>query len=787
MERERDHHSLPDIIRNQEELARDVAIVEVEVLCADPLERGDAFLTISRVGRGEAAAAWAAALRDCYLGWARRRGLEWTLLDERADADGLAEATLHLRGAHAYGFLRAESGLHRRVESGADGRHVTCYARVRALPAGLEPPAHAQLEEDGDAVEAALPGGPRVRVGGPIAADVRRSLALALLAGLTVAGPPDETVVRVYQIGRHAGVRDPRTGERVGNLRRVLAGEIEPFMMAALRPHPITAASKERGEAAGDGAGGEAGKRSEAARVRREAARRQERESEQEDEERLLAPAELVEALEEPNGAATLQAQLLGGQRARAWEAILRWEPEDRPSWQADFRHRIAAALAELPVELWSPVLLEVLDGLAAVATPAWAEPLGWLLARSPLSDDALLAWLGPPGPEGQASPAPGRLLSTIVACGLRRLAAAVPRLVALSEEGATALPAYVALRLIGDPTAVPPLVARLGSFGSTAAERPHIDGIVEVLLAAPTREGACALLRHVFFGEPYDEDVDPIVHAEVAARLAGAVDLAPCLADEEMAVAGGAANLLHALGQGAREGDIGALERLATLTPAAIAALATRPTAALAGAVAFAVRTPAPASASPAAAAAGARLAEQIPAARATLASPTVRAVCIAALEGEHHLLWQPAIAALGEAGPEALAPLLAFASRQRHAWQAANAVHAAARNGPMAAAPLRAALAGWLDAPDPDEQATLAALSALAELGDPEGAPLARRALDHPESAVREAALALAGVLAEPSQALRQRVEALAAIDPVYGVRQTATRLLIAWRLRH
>jgi ATP-dependent Clp protease ATP-binding subunit ClpC len=137
----------------------------------------EAELTFTPVG--SAADGWAGQLRAMYGAWAQRTGRE-----ARA-APGRPEV-LVVSGAASHALLAGEAGLHRR--DGAEGSRLLVRVTVQA-------PGRATRNENGDA----------------------------------------GTVVRVYADGQRTGVRDPRTGATVGNLRAVLeAGRIDVFILAVL-------------------------------------------------------------------------------------------------------------------------------------------------------------------------------------------------------------------------------------------------------------------------------------------------------------------------------------------------------------------------------------------------------------------------------------------------------------------------------------------------------------------------------------------------------------------------
>jgi peptide chain release factor 2 len=101
-------------------------------------DEGDAILAIHPGAGGTDSADWAQMLLRMYMAWAERRGYETKAMDiQPGDEAGVKSATVLVRGAFAYGHLRAEVGVHRLVRlspfDAAHRRH-TSFASVAAYP-----------------------------------------------------------------------------------------------------------------------------------------------------------------------------------------------------------------------------------------------------------------------------------------------------------------------------------------------------------------------------------------------------------------------------------------------------------------------------------------------------------------------------------------------------------------------------------------------------------------------------------------------------------------------------
>ena len=120
--------------------AADAAISKLEFarMLSGPYDRNGALLTINAGAGGTESQDWAQMLLRMYTRWAQRKGFGTETLDLQAgDEAGIKNATISIEGEWAYGWLRAEAGVHRLVRISpydANARRHTSFASVFVYP-----------------------------------------------------------------------------------------------------------------------------------------------------------------------------------------------------------------------------------------------------------------------------------------------------------------------------------------------------------------------------------------------------------------------------------------------------------------------------------------------------------------------------------------------------------------------------------------------------------------------------------------------------------------------------
>jgi len=251
--------------------------LEFQVMLGGENDHRSAYLTVQAGAGGADAADFAEMLVRMYLRWAESKGFDVEPIETtEADEGGIRHATWLLKGPYAYGYLKAERGVHRLVRISpydAQNRRHTSFAAVEALP---EFDADAPIEVDMnevrvDTYRAAGAGGQHVNktdsavrmthvpTGIVVQCQNERSqhknrvTALRMLTAKMfelrererdeelkkVYGQKGEIAwgsqIRSYVLHPYQMVKDHRTKVEIGNTTAVLDGKINDFIEEYLR------------------------------------------------------------------------------------------------------------------------------------------------------------------------------------------------------------------------------------------------------------------------------------------------------------------------------------------------------------------------------------------------------------------------------------------------------------------------------------------------------------------------------------------------------------------------
>jgi peptide chain release factor 2 len=251
--------------------------LETKSLFSSPLDPSSALLTINARDGGTDAHDWAEMLLRMYLAWARDHDYETEILDRQENEEaGINSATVAVRGAMAYGYLKGEAGIHRLVRISpfnAEGKRQTSFAAIDVSPEVSDEVKIEIRDEDLEekAIRSSGPGGQHVNktssaiqlrhlpTGILICCQAERSqhknraMALKMLRARLARIEEEKreaqqaakytsmpkvgfgSQIRSYFLHPDQRVKDSRTGYYMGNFNAVLDGNIQGFLDAYLR------------------------------------------------------------------------------------------------------------------------------------------------------------------------------------------------------------------------------------------------------------------------------------------------------------------------------------------------------------------------------------------------------------------------------------------------------------------------------------------------------------------------------------------------------------------------
>jgi peptide chain release factor 2 len=138
-ESEGDQAMLADLTREVEGLEQKIDALETKSLLSGEHDRLGAIVSIHPGAGGTESQDWAEMLLRMYQRWAERHGYKVTLLDHQAGEEaGIKDGVLEIDGEFAYGYLKAENGVHRLVRISpydANQRRHTSFSSVQVTPA----------------------------------------------------------------------------------------------------------------------------------------------------------------------------------------------------------------------------------------------------------------------------------------------------------------------------------------------------------------------------------------------------------------------------------------------------------------------------------------------------------------------------------------------------------------------------------------------------------------------------------------------------------------------------
>jgi len=135
---EKDEAALSEVEADVEDLERRVKKLEFRSLLGDRDDRRNAIVSINAGAGGTEAQDWAEMLFRMYVRWCESKGMKVRILDyQEGDEAGIKSVTFSVTGPYAYGYLKSEHGIHRMVRISpfdATRRRHTSFASTSVYP-----------------------------------------------------------------------------------------------------------------------------------------------------------------------------------------------------------------------------------------------------------------------------------------------------------------------------------------------------------------------------------------------------------------------------------------------------------------------------------------------------------------------------------------------------------------------------------------------------------------------------------------------------------------------------
>ncbi|WP_221212119.1 peptide chain release factor 2 [Anoxybacteroides rupiense] len=266
-----------ELVAEAKKLTKDFSEFELQLLLNEPYDKNNAILELHPGAGGTESQDWGSMLLRMYTRWAEKKGFKVETLDYLPGEEaGIKSVTLLIKGHNAYGYLKAEKGVHRLVRISpfdASGRRHTSFVSCEVMPEFNDDIEIEIRSEDikVDTYRSSGAGGQHVNTtdsavrithiptGLVVTCQSERSQiknrekAMNMLKAklyqkkleeqqaelAEIRGEQKEigwgSQIRSYVFHPYSLVKDHRTNTEVGNVQAVMDGEIDAFIDAYLR------------------------------------------------------------------------------------------------------------------------------------------------------------------------------------------------------------------------------------------------------------------------------------------------------------------------------------------------------------------------------------------------------------------------------------------------------------------------------------------------------------------------------------------------------------------------
>ena len=274
---ESDESLVPEIQNDFALLDRDIEALKLESLLKGPYDSYNAVLSLHAGAGGTEAQDWVSLLYRMYTRYCEKMGYSVKVIDYLdGEEAGIKSVTFEVDGENAYGYLKAEKGVHRLVRISpfdSSGRRHTSFASLDVTPIFDDDTNDVEIDMDDLRIDTYRSGGAGGQNVNKVSSAIRithiptgivvqcqnersqlqnKEMAMRILKGKLMELAEAERLaqmneikgemkriewgsqIRSYVFQPYTLVKDHRTGEETGNIQAVMDGDIENFINAYL-------------------------------------------------------------------------------------------------------------------------------------------------------------------------------------------------------------------------------------------------------------------------------------------------------------------------------------------------------------------------------------------------------------------------------------------------------------------------------------------------------------------------------------------------------------------------